>query len=302
MKKYIKFILILFFIFLEIYVLFNSKNVIDEFSYTLKICLYSLMPTMFSSILISKILIELNFEKYIPKFIINSISKLFKINDKESSIFLLSILSGYPNNSKMLIDNPNLNKIILFSNHVNPLFLICTVGGIYLKNIYLALIIYLSHIISSIILGIIIRRKKSYCVTKKENKVNKNFFEIYFSSLKDTSLTLVNIFSNILFFSILISLLKNILIFNPITNYFIIGIFEFSAGINLICSLKISYFLKCIFILIIITFGSFSIHMQMISINPKIKYTKYLLYRILNVFISIIIFIFLFKVYNLILY
>lgn len=302
MKKYKNLIVVLLFLILEIYVLYNSKEIINEFSNTLKICLYSLMPTMFASVLFSKILIELEFEKYIPKFIINSISKLFKITKKESMIFILSIISGYPNNSKMLENNKNLDKIILFTNFVNPLFLIGTVGTIYLKDIKLTIIIYLSHLISNIIIGIIIRNKKIYEIKKEEKINNKSIFDIYFSSLKSTIYTLSNIFSNILFFSILISLLKNILPFNKIINHFIIGLFEFSSGINLICSNDISIFIKGILITIIITFGSFSIHMQMINVNSKIKYIKFLLFRILNVFISIILFIILFKLYTLVPY
>ena len=75
-------------------------------------------------------------------------------------------------------------------------------------------------------------------------------------------------------------------------NQHILGIFEFSNGIYLISLSNISIFLKGLFILIVITFGSFSIHMQMISVNEKIKYTKFLLFRILCVFISIIIYLF----------
>ena len=62
---------------------------------------------MFFSILFSQILIQLNFYKYIPQFIKNIFIKLFNLNNNEVSIFLLSIISGYPNNSKMLNYNKN---------------------------------------------------------------------------------------------------------------------------------------------------------------------------------------------------
>lgn len=292
MKKFIFFIFTLLFITLEIYLLFNAKEIVASFNKTLNICMYTLMPTMFASILFSQILIKLEFEKYIPNFIINFFSKLFNISKKEVIIFILSIISGYPNNAKMLNNNTNLNTIINYTSFVNPIFLICTVGIIYLKDIKIILIIFISHILANIILGILFRNKNKKLVFNENENKDNSIFEIYFSSLKSTINSLVMIFSNILFFSILLSLLRNILPFNNTINNFIIGIFEFSNGIYLISSSNISIFLKGLFILIIITFGSFSIHMQMISVNEKINYSKFLLFRILCISISILFYLF----------
>lgn len=287
-----KFIFTSIFLILEIYLLFNSKEIIYSFNKTLNICMYTLMPTMFASILFSQILIKLDFEKYIPNFIINIFKKIFNINKKEVIIFILSIISGYPNNAKMLNNNQNLNVIVNYTSFVNPIFLICTVGIIYLKDIKLTLIIYISHILSNIIVGILLKNKNKVSMEKDNTSNNSSIFEIYFSSLKSTTSSLVMIFSNILFFSILLSLITTILPFKGIINSLILGIFEFSNGIYLISLSNISIFLKGLLILIVITFGSFSIHMQMISVNEKIKYTKFFLFRILCVFISIIIYLF----------
>lgn len=292
MKKLTNFIFIFIFLILEFYLLFNSKEVISSFNKTLNICIYTLMPTMFASILFSQILIKLEFEKYIPKFIINFFSKLFNISKKEVIIFILSIISGYPNNAKMLSCNNNLNKIIQYTSFVNPIFLICTVGNIYLKNIKLTIIIFISHILSNIIIAIFLRKNNNNELDTTDDNKSLNFFTIYYSSLKSVINSLAIIFSNILFFSILLSLLSNILPFSNIINNLILGLFEFSNGIYLISISNLSIFLKGLFILIIISFGSFSIHMQMISINDKIKYTKFLLYRILSAFMSTLLYLF----------
>lgn len=290
MKKFKNLIFIVLFLILEFYLLYNSNEVVNDFNKTLNICLYTLMPTMFASILFSQILINLEFEKYIPKFIINFLSSIFNIDVKDVIIFILSIISGYPNNAKMLNNNNNLNNIINFTSFVSPIFLICTIGGMYLKDIKLSLIIFLSHILSNIIIGLFFRNKNINNNKKDVIYENKGILEIYYNSLKSVSNSLVLIFSNILFFSILISLLSNILPFSDIVNSVILGLFEFSNGVYLVSTLKISLFLKGLLVLAIITFGSFSIHMQMISINNKIKYTKFLFFRILSVFISIIIY------------
>jgi len=290
MKKDLNILLTLLFVILELFLLSKSQIIIISFKKTLNICIYNLMPTMFFSILFSQILLKINSYKYIPKYINNIIKKIFNLNDNEVSILLLSIISGYPNNSKMLNFNKNVNNIIHYTNFVNPIFLIGTVGGLYLKNIKLSIIILVSHYISNFILGFILRKH-----IKKSNDIlisnNTNYLDIYYSSLKNTIFTLSIIFSNILFFSIITTLYSNIFHFSEPLNSIIIGLLEFSSGIYNISNLDISLFLKGLFILIVITFGSFSIHMQIMSINDKIKYIKYLLYRIFNVFISVIIYI-----------
>lgn len=284
---------ILFFIIIEIYLLSNSKVIVNDFVSRVNICMYTLMPTMFFSILISQILIRLNFEKYIPKCIINFFKNIFNINEKEVIIFLLSLISGYPNNAKMLKNNKNLDKLVLYTNFVNPIFLIGTVGNLYLKNIKIALIIYTSHVLSNIFIGILIRKKQNFIEKKEKKYIDENIYEIYFSSLKNTVLSLVNIFSNILAFSILLTLLKNILKINIVLKSLILGLFEFSSGIYLISNLNINLFLKGIYILIIITFSSFSVHMQQISLNSDIKYKTFFKFKFLNIIIAIILYLFL---------
>ena len=289
MKKLINPILIIIFVIFELFLLSNSNIVINSFNKTFNNCLYNLLPTLFFSILISQILIELNIKNYIPKIIINLFKYIFNINDNDVVIYLLSILTGYPNNSKMLLDNKNLNNIILYTNFVNPIYLICCVGSIYLKNIKIVLIIFLSQILSNIIIGILVRDKNIKEINNK-NDNNTNFINIYSKSIKNIVISLSIIFSNILFFSIIIALITNIIHLKEPFNSILIGLIEFSSGIYNICKLDISLFIKGLIILIIISFGSLSIHMQMISINDKIKYIKFLKYRIFNVFISVIIY------------
>lgn len=291
MKKYLNILLVLLFLILEFFLLSNSKLIIDNFTKSFNICIYTLMPTMFASILFNQILIKLKFEKYIPKKIKESIKKIFNITDNEVLIFLLSILSGYPNNASMLLNNKNLNNIVQYTSFVNPIFLICTVGGIYLNNNKLAVIILLSSYISNIIVGILLRNKNSLNNINDIKNKNNTFLKIYYSSLKNTIVTLSTIFANILFFSIINTLITNIFVLNEPFNSIITGIIEFSNGIYNISMSSKNIFTKGLIILIIISFGSFSIHMQMLSINDKIKYIRFLTYRFINIIISIIIYI-----------
>ena len=282
-------LLLIIILFFDIFIFINSKEVITEFQNTINICLYSLMPTMFFSIFLSNIFIINN---YIPNIITNIFNKIFNLSKTDTIILILSILSGYPNNIKLLSDKDNeyLNYV---TNYVNPLFFLGTVRTLYLKNNLISIIILISHYISNIIMLYIFKNKY-----KESSKIDNNITNMYSHSLKNTINTLVIIFSNLLFISLLITLLKLTLPFNNIINSFIIGILEFSKGIYEISLLNISIYLKGLLILIIITFGSISIHFQSICLNNKIKYIKFLLFRILNVLISIIIYFILISLFN----
>ena len=274
MKKYYNLLLIVVFVFLEVFFLVNPKVIISSFNINTNICLYSLLPSMFISCLFSQI--------------------LFNISDKDVSIIILSMISGYPNNANLLKDNPNLNNIIHYTNFVNPIFLIATVGCIYLKDIKLSIIILLSHYISNFIFGIILRNNNNL----KDNIVlykTNSFLNIYYSAIRNTVISVSIIFANILFFSFVLSIVKYFISINPIFDSILYGSLEFSSGIYNITHLISNKFINGLIITIIITFSSFSIHMQIINLNKKIRYFKYLIYRFINVFISIIVFIILFN-------
>lgn len=285
MKKYV----LLLFLFLEFYLIFNSNIVITEFKKTLNIIMYNLMPTMFFSIFLTNVLIKLNIDKYFPNFL----SNILKLSKKDTSIFIFSLISGYPNNSKMLINSNNLNNLINYTNFVSPFFMFSTINNIYIKNIKISLLIYFSHVISNILILFILKKEYKY----NNNLIKKNeesILNTYYTSLKDTTISLSLIFSNILFFSIIISFIKDILPFNNLINSIIIGLFEFSSGVYEISLLPITIFLKGLLITIIITFSSISMHMQIINFNRKIKYIKYLIFRIFNVLLAIIIYLILY--------
>ena len=259
MKK----ILILIFLLLELYIFYYSKNLLKEEISTINICLYTLLPSMFFSIFISSFLSNLELYKILPKRLLNL------------------------NNIKFL-NNSN-NKYLMYStNFVNPIFFILSVNNLYIKDIKLSLIILVSHYISNIFIFIINKNKIKYTRYNKCNYLSLN--DSYYNSINTTIKSLSIIFSNLLFITLFISILKNILPFNEFIKAILIGLVEFSNGIFMISKLNISLYLKGLIILIFISFNSLSIYLQQLSFNPKIKSVKFLLYKILNTILSIIIF------------
>ena len=143
MKK----ILLISVLFLDCFLILYSKEVIREFTLTIRIFIYSLLPFMFFQILFTDILNSVELYKYMPSKICN----FFNINKKELSIIILSMFSGYPNNIKLLKESDN-EYLNYSTNYVNPLFILGTVGNIYLKNVKISILTLISHVISNIFL------------------------------------------------------------------------------------------------------------------------------------------------------
>ena len=271
MKK----VIITIFLLLEVFIFFSNKTLLIEERNTINICLYSYLPSMFFSVFISNYLYLNNFYEFLKP--------IFNLNKKEIGIILLSIMSGYPNNVRLLNDSKN--EYLLYStNFINPIFFIMTFNNNYLKNNRLCFIILISHYLSNLIIFLIYKKKYNYNEYSTKNESN-----IYNQSLIITIKTLSIIFSNLLFITLLITLLK-LIIHNTFLKAFLIGIIEFSNGMIYLSKLSIIPFIKGLLILIIISFGSISMIMQSIALNDKIKSTKFLLNKILNTLISIIIY------------
>ena len=129
----------------------------------LKLFFYSVLPGLFPFMLLTKLLTEIG-------FLYKTTSKLDKFSRKifgtpGVSIYALSmsVISGYPIGAKIisdlhekkLITEQDAKKMSIFCTTSGPIFIIGSVGTMMFGNIKIGIILYVSHIISSIVLGII---------------------------------------------------------------------------------------------------------------------------------------------------
>ena len=129
----------------------------------LKLFFFSVLPGLFPFMLLTKLLTELGtLYKFCGK--LDSISyRLFGTPGVSLYAFLMSIISGYPIGAKIisdlfsrgLITEKEAKKMSVFCTTSGPIFVIGTVGTIMFGNFTFGIILYLSHILSSFILGII---------------------------------------------------------------------------------------------------------------------------------------------------
>ena len=158
--KYINFfictLILLFFI--EI---FDHPNlIINTFIESSKLWFFNLIPTLFPFFIITDLLSNYGFINYISKTF-GKLMKIFKLPPNSSYAFFMSMFSGFPGNSKLIkelldkkeLDENNATKLLTFTHFSNPLFIIGTIGTIFLQNKKISFIILLIHYLTNFIIG-----------------------------------------------------------------------------------------------------------------------------------------------------
>lgn len=297
-KKYFN-LIISFLILLFLFEIFDHSNIIIQTIYnSTSIWFYNIVPTILPIYIIVDLLINYNTIEYLSKLFGNFMEKVFKMKKETSFVFLLSIISGFPSNSKYIknlldnniINNKEANKLLLFTHFSNPLFIIETIGISFLNNKKIGILILIIHYFTNFIIGFL---NRNYYINflKTNSNIKKNetsFIKCLTNSIYNTIKILFLLYGIITFFMIITTIIKENIPFNNMINSFICGILEITQGIYYISSLKIPINIKASIITFLLSFGGFSIHMQVFSIlsNYKIKYLDYLLARIIHGFIS----------------
>ena len=297
MKKYSNLIIVIL-SFTTLFLILCNKSLISRTIITsFSIWFNTLVPSMFPMFIISDILINYNFTMYIPKRIVGFISKIFNISNSSVLIVFLSMISGFPTNAiniRNAYDNNMISKkeaehLLIFNHFANPLFILETVGSFYLNNNKYGIIILISLILGSFVIGILFRNKNystpiNY-ISKNDNC--QNFGTVLSESIKKSINSLIMISGTVTLFLVLSTLIINIFNLNNYIAVLIQGVLEMTMATSLLSSLSISDILKVVLTTSIIAFGGLSIHLQVISIlDDKIRYQNYFIGRLIHALIS----------------
>lgn len=296
MKKILNLMPFLILVFL---ILINSHQIMESIRFSFSLCINNLFPSLIPFMLLSNILINFNFIDDLSDIFKNIMIKLFKVNKDCSFALIMSMISGSPSNAKYLkdlndnnlIDDIDIRKCLNFCHFTNPIFIIGTIGYTFLNNKKLGLIILISHFTSSFIIGMFSKTKENIKANDINAKINKsNFITILKSSINNTIDTLFLILGIITICIIITTIIDNI--FNINDNYkFLFGLLEITQGLKYLSLSNLNINIKTIISSFLISFGGFCIHAQVFSIlnNKKIRYSPYLISRIIHGLLSSII-------------
>ena len=99
-KKIINLIIVFCSISILIEVLLNKVLIYNSINYSLKLWVNNIIPSLFPFFVFSDILLNYNVTQYIPKSIKKAFKAMFNISDHLVTIFILSMISGFPSNAR----------------------------------------------------------------------------------------------------------------------------------------------------------------------------------------------------------
>lgn len=310
-----------------------SKSNLPAIKSGLQLWANSVIPSLFPFFVATELLMHTNIIHHLGILLNKFMRPLFNIPGEGAFAFIMGIVSGYPVGAKIasnfrknnICSKEECERLLSFTNNSGPLFIIGTVGILMFKNSSIGILLFITHLLACISVGIIFRFwktnsssaiSKKYSLSKKETfnaTKNKaihlsNLGEILSESITSSISTILLIGGFIVIFSSVISILNatGILnhisnIFIPLFNYFhidisfikplISGILEITTGINSISNItckKLS--INIIFASFLLGFGGISILLQVLSITAKtdLSIKPYLYGKILHGLLSAI--------------
>ena len=299
-RKYQELLAVLIILFLYLGIFINPSLIIESGITSINIFKTKLFPSIFPFFVLASLLLELGIATKISKKLNPLIRKLFHVEGNSSFIILVSLISGFPSGSKYIteslksksISKDTANYLLTFTHFANPLFVLGTCGLI-LNSLSLAYKILVIQILSNLILGIILRPKEIIPSNSLTDYQNKSFLEALPKAINDAIKVLLFMLGSITFFMFFSKLLTSTLSLNPFFNTILTGILDMTSGISLVNTIDTTNYIRGLFVLTFITFGSFSVHLQVLN-NIKevdIDYKYFLFGRILQTSIALLLYI-----------
>lgn len=206
---------------LTLYILFGLVLIpgvcIDAAKNGVMLCINVVVPSLFVFFICSKILLKNGFAKKVSKPLEFLMRPLFNVPGIGAFAFIIGVLSGCPVGAKTVTDmykaglctKNEAQRMVCFCNNSGPLFIIGAVSVGMLGYKKLGAILYVSHILSAVFVGILMSKYKG----REKTMPTKNFSSsetgnVFTESVKESVGLMGYVCGFVVFFAVTISIIK----------------------------------------------------------------------------------------------
>ncbi len=165
MRKFFKYCSYLSVLALMVYLILFPRDCVSAGSLALRLCIETVIPSLFPFLVCSGLFISSGLAISLGRLFTPIMKPLFNVNGRGATVFLLGIISGYPVGAKCAVDfyksglisKSECLRLLAFCNNSGPLFILGVIGVSLLGNEKMGHILYLSHILSALLVGILFR-------------------------------------------------------------------------------------------------------------------------------------------------
>lgn len=286
-----------------ILIISNAETAMYSAKHALLVCGQTVIPSIFPFFVISSFMVNTGFLNCIGKFISPIAKKIFRISGSGVVVFLIGILCGYPTGAKLIselyekkmLNKHEATKLLPFCNNSGPLFVIGAVGNGMLGNAYFGFTLYLIHIISAFLVGLIFSFFSRQDITKKDISVAAvSVGEAFSDAVRHSVKTMLEVCGFVIFFSVLRSFFIPVILKlfgSSIVGLFISSMAEVTMGTLDICNSGLSTPVIIVLLSGIIGFGGICVLLQVMGIisETDLGIKTYITGKLLQMILSMII-------------
>lgn len=266
------------------------KQCIGSASEGINLCIEVIIPSLLPFFICSKILLKNGFAESVSKPLGFLMRPLFNVPACGAFAFVIGILSGCPVGAKTVADmyeksactKAEALRMLCFCNNSGPLFIMGAVATGMLGYARVGTVLYVSHIVSAVIVGIVMsfyRRKE--VVNKNVVRVHSTSSNLLGDSVTESVSLTGYVCGFVIFFAVVVEIVKQSGAVMLVAQYFenkslvsgiLYGICEMTNGISALSSLAITPSLLCA-ISFVIGFGGLSVILQVYGIVKKYDFS-----------------------------
>ena len=136
----------------------------------------AVVPSLFPFFASTELLSYTSVIKYLGKWLNPIMRPLFNVPGEGAFAFLMGLISGYPVGAKIasnfrknnICTKNECERLLSFTNNSGPLFIIGTVGILMYRNTIIGILLFITHILSSLSVGFLFRFwKKNEIISEK---------------------------------------------------------------------------------------------------------------------------------------
>lgn len=288
MKKIASFLILLIFALVLSFGSLSYQISLDA----LTIWFEKLVPSMFTVMVLVKVLFEQGILHWIAKPIGFLFAPVFHIEADSFSYVLASIFLGFPAGASFInqeVEAQHLQpqegqRLIYTCSFATPGFVIMSCGAVLFQSTWIGLQLFLIQILTGLILLFLTRKTWIHgtCIHHDAPSIMTSLK----SAIQESGITLYMIGGYLMLFMSIAAILVQ---FVPESMQMPLRILsEFSSGTVLISTLPMTRFTSLLMTCMLLSFGGFCVHMQVMSMakGTHLHYSSYLGYRILQALLS----------------
>ncbi len=189
---------------------------------SLILCGTNVIPALFPFFICANLFLSLNVTQYLGNLLRPVMQPLFRIRPEGALAFIMGIISGYPIGAKVTADlveqgvvpRSQGERMLAFCNNSGPLFLLGSVGSGMLGSPKFGILLYVSHFLSSLTVGLALR-----CFGKKEPRSSaslvpdleaKPFGALLGDAISNAANTIFVVCGFVMLFQIFLAMLDNL--------------------------------------------------------------------------------------------